>query len=76
ELFTGMIKREVGYNPECGNWEFFTLPGDASKISARGKIQNCMECHKAYKSSDFVTKAYVMYAHILVRHLGPTPLQK
>ncbi len=61
ELFTGMLKRESGYNPECGDWEFFTLPGDASKISQRGKLQSCMDCHVEYKSSDFVTKSY---AHI------------
>lgn len=76
ELFTGMIKREAGYNPECGNWEFFTLPGDASKISMRGKIQDCMECHEEFKSSDFVTKEYVMYTQVLAHHLGPTPIQK
>jgi hypothetical protein len=58
ELFTGMIKRETGYNPECGDWEFFTLPGNASTISERGKIQNCMDCHVEYKDSDFVTKSY------------------
>lgn len=58
ELFTGMIKREPGYNPECGDWEFFTLPGDASRISERGKIQNCMDCHVEYKDQDFVTKSY------------------
>ncbi len=59
ELFTGMIKREAGYNPECGDWEFFTLAGDASRISERGKIQDCMDCHEEYKNSDFVTKEYV-----------------
>jgi hypothetical protein len=58
ELFTGMVKREAGYNPECGDWEFFTLPGDASKISAGGKIQNCMECHVEYKNQDYVTRLY------------------
>jgi hypothetical protein len=61
ELFTGMIKREAGYNPECGDWEFFTLPGDASKVSERGKLQDCMDCHVEYKKSDYVTKSY---AHI------------
>jgi hypothetical protein len=68
ELFTGMVKREAGYNPECGDWEFFTLPGDASKISQRGKIENCMECHVGYKDSDFVTKRYPN------RFLYPTPV--
>ena len=61
ELFTGMVKREVGYNPECGDWEFFTSSADASKITSRGKLKNCMACHVEYKDQDFVTKSY---AHI------------
>jgi Cytochrome P460 len=59
EQFTGMVKREPGYNPECGDWEFFVLPGDASGISERGKIQNCMECHEEYKNDDFIAKSYM-----------------
>lgn len=61
ELFTGMIKREAGYNLDCGDWEFFTLSADTSKITSRGKLQDCMACHVEYKNQDFVTKTY---AHI------------
>jgi len=59
ELFTGMVKREAGYNPECGDWEFFTLSADANKVTSRGKLESCMACHVEYKESDFVTKKYV-----------------
>jgi len=62
ELFTGMVKREPGYNAECGDWEFFILPADGKKIFSRGKLQNCMDCHVEYKASDFVTKNYT-YLH-------------
>jgi Cytochrome P460 len=62
ELFTGMVKRELGYNPECGDWEFFTLSADAKKITSRGKLQDCMACHVEYKESDFVTKKYAVYS--------------
>ena len=58
ELFTGMIKREAGYNPDCGDWEFFTLSANAKKITARGKIESCITCHREFPESDFVTKDY------------------
>lgn len=58
ELYTGMLKREKNYNPDCGDWEFFTLSGDAKKVTARGKIESCMDCHKRYSHSDYVTKNY------------------
>ena len=55
-LYTGMLKREAGFNPECGDWEFFTVSGDGKNLTSRGKLANCMECHKEYPKSDFVTK--------------------
>jgi hypothetical protein len=58
ELYTGMLKREQGFNPGCGDWEFFTLDGARRAITARGTIQSCIKCHKYYSTSDFVTKAY------------------
>ncbi|HKS38274.1 MAG TPA: hypothetical protein VJW76_13850, partial [Verrucomicrobiae bacterium] len=59
EMFTGMIKREAGYNSECGDWEFFTMEASGSRIVERGRIRRCMDCHVEYKSRDFVTKNYV-----------------
>lgn len=61
ELFTGMLKREPGYNPECGDWEFFTVSADAKKVTSRGKLQQCMDCHVEYAERDFVTKSYVYF---------------
>jgi hypothetical protein len=57
-LYTGMLKREAGYNPDCGDWEFFTLSGDRRSITARGRLETCMACHRDYAHSDYVTKAY------------------
>ena len=55
ELFTGMLKREKGYNPACGDWEFFTVSGDAKKLTGRGKLTSCMECHQRYPDRDFTS---------------------
>jgi Cytochrome P460 len=57
-LYTGMLKRESGFNPECGDWEFFTLSGDGKSVTARGRLESCMACHQEYKHTDFVTKHY------------------
>lgn len=59
ELLTAMIKREAGYNPENGDWEYLVLDGEASKIVERGKLERCSGCHTWYKKSDFVTRTYL-----------------
>ena len=59
ELFTGMLKREKGFNPECGDWEFFTVSGDAQKLTSRGKTASCVECHLQYSESDFTSRYFV-----------------
>jgi len=58
ELFTGMLKREKGFNSNCGDWEFFTLSGDGQKVTSRGRLNSCMECHKEFAKTDFVSKRY------------------
>ncbi len=58
ELFTGMVKREKGYNPEGGDWEYFLVDGAAEKVTDRGLLKNCIDCHAKYKEQDFVTKEY------------------
>ena len=59
ELFTVMLKREAGYNPECGDWEFMLVTGDLQQVAARGKLDSCAACHQEYKQTDFVTRAYL-----------------
>jgi hypothetical protein len=62
ELLTAMVKREPGYNPESGDWEFVVLSGKADSITGRGKLTNCQACHLAYQRSDFVTRTYLPHA--------------
>lgn len=59
EMLTAMIKREAGYNPEDGDWEYLLLDGAASKIVERGKLMRCSGCHRWYKYTDFVTRTYL-----------------
>ncbi len=57
-LYTGMIKREAGYFPYCGDWEFFTLDGAIAQVTSRGKTESCAACHRDFAKSDFVSKQY------------------
>ncbi|MBS1793526.1 MAG: cytochrome P460 family protein [Acidobacteria bacterium] len=59
ELLTVMIKRDKGFNPEVGDWEFMTVDGTGTKITARGQLENCRECHLDYSKTDFVTRVYL-----------------
>ena len=56
ELYTGMLKREKGYNPKAGDWEFFTLSGSRGAITSRGRIDSCMDCHQHRAKSDFLMR--------------------
>jgi hypothetical protein len=53
ELYTMMIKREKGYNEECGDWEFLAIDGNLQDIE-RGKLANCMKCHIYESKTDFI----------------------
>ncbi len=57
-LYTIMIKRSRGYNPEVGDWEFAVVAGDGKKLEAKGKLSNCMSCHQTRKEDDFVFRSY------------------
>lgn len=59
ELLTAMIKREKGYNPQSGDWEYLVLDGAASQIVRRGKLADCTGCHQAYEKTDYVTRTYL-----------------
>ncbi len=58
ELFTGMLKREKGYNPEAGDWEFFAIDSRGEQVTEFGRIDSCIACHAAFRKNDFVSRKY------------------
>jgi hypothetical protein len=60
-LYTVMRKREVGYNPAVGDWEFLVVSGDGKQVQASGKLDNCQVCHVGKKDSDFVFRSYLKF---------------
>jgi len=49
---TIMAKREPGYDPEHGNWEYINLRANM-KVQAQGALSGCISCHAAAER-DFV----------------------
>jgi hypothetical protein len=61
ELLTVMIKRERGYNPESGDWEYMVVDGTGQTVQARGKLENCQTCHLMDKDTDYVSRKYLPF---------------
>ena len=58
-LYTIMRKREAGYNPQVGDWEFSVVGPNGTQLQASGKLENCQGCHVGKSESDFVFRPYV-----------------
>ncbi len=70
ELFVSfaMVKRESGYFPDGGDWEYVMMPYSAStdysahpygvlpeaESDMRGKLNSCASCHSAASGGDFI----------------------
>ncbi|WP_111978880.1 cytochrome P460 family protein [Algibacillus agarilyticus] len=58
-FLSGMIKREIGYDPEFGDWEYFQSTPEGQIIS-KGNSQDaavnatCISCHQNIPEKDFV----------------------
>ena len=59
ELLTAMIKREPGYNPGNGDWEYMVTDGPGKAVQARGQLETCQACHTMVKNTDYVYRSYL-----------------
>lgn len=54
-----MVKRDEGFDPAHGDWEFLALRRLKQPIIVeRGKIAHCHSCHDKAKAQDFVFRGY------------------
>ncbi len=59
ELVTVMVKREKGFSPKTGDWEYLVVEGDLAKIKQRETVGSCSKCHAQAENTDFVFKTYL-----------------
>lgn len=59
ELLTVMIKRDSGFNPESGDWEYMAVDGSGQTVQARGRLETCQACHAMVSDTDYVSRSYI-----------------
>ena len=52
----GMIKRDDGFDPKSGNWEYFY--SDQGGNLTAGKMKNCINCHSKASKKDYVFQTW------------------
>ncbi len=57
--YGAMIKREAGYDPANGDWEYlFFTGGDQPRIE-RGRLETCIDCHCGAAGSNHLFRTYL-----------------
>jgi hypothetical protein len=59
ELLTVMRKREPGYDPNKGDWEYMVFDNSAKVLQASGKLEKCQACHLPLKQTDYISRSYL-----------------
>jgi hypothetical protein len=58
ELLTIMVKREKGFDPTVGDWEFLTASGERN-VHQGVDVSHCISCHRGQPETDFVFRSYL-----------------
>jgi hypothetical protein len=58
--YAAMIKREPGYDPDRGDWEYVyvELTDDGERVQ-RGKLQTCIDCHARARPTDYLFRTHL-----------------
>lgn len=56
-----MIKREPGYDPDNGDWEYAYVDLQGKQPVERGRIESCIECHRRVAESDYLYRPYLPF---------------
>lgn len=59
ELVAVMVKREKGFSPKSGDWEFFVFGGKDLKLQKRETKGDCAKCHIQAQKTDWVFRSYL-----------------
>jgi hypothetical protein len=57
--YAAMVKREAGYDPDNGDWEYVYVQLDGERRVQRGRINNCIVCHQGAASRDYLYRTYL-----------------
>jgi hypothetical protein len=55
-----MIKREPGYDPENGDWQYaYVSLSRPDKTVTEGRLKSCIDCHAGAKAKDYLFRSYL-----------------
>lgn len=56
-----MIKREPGYDPEHGDWEYAyeERSPKTEQTLVRGRLESCIKCHSGARDTDYLFRGYL-----------------
>lgn len=54
-----MIKREAGFNPEGGDWEYIYWEPPDAPVTGVAQMAHCQSCHIEQRDTDSVFRPYV-----------------
>jgi hypothetical protein len=57
--YGAMVKREPGYDPAHGDWEYVYVVLKPEKRVSRGRLESCVECHAHAKDQDHLFRTYL-----------------
>jgi hypothetical protein len=57
--YAAMVKREAGYDPDNGDWEYVYVQLEGERRVQRGRMQNCIACHQGAASRDYLYRTYL-----------------
>ncbi|QEL14124.1 cytochrome P460 family protein [Limnoglobus roseus] len=57
--YGAMVKREPGYDPTRGDWEYVYVVRGPEKKVTRGQIESCIYCHVRQMDHDYVFRTYL-----------------
>jgi hypothetical protein len=59
EKVIAMVKRENGFSPETGDWEFLMFDGQTLSLTMRETVGSCAACHAQAKQTDWSFRSYL-----------------
>ena len=54
-----MIKREPGYDPSHGDWQYVYVDTRNKSTANEGRLSHCIQCHQEAKESEYLFKFYM-----------------
>ncbi|MBC8064471.1 MAG: cytochrome P460 family protein [Chlorobia bacterium] len=57
-LLTVMVKRSKGFDPQNGDWEYYTAAGNGKPNPSDLSMKHCQSCHRSEEAKDYTFRIY------------------